>query len=85
MTGFILKRLLWMVLTLWVVFTVSFFLMRAVPGGPFDSERALDPQMAERILKEIKALGFRWVSLDLEGYRSGSLNEVLPLAERKRS
>ncbi len=27
----------------------------------------------------------RPVSLDLEGYRSGSLNEVLPLAERTRS
>ena len=49
MTGFILKRLLWMVLTLWVVFTVSFFLMRAVPGGPFDSERALDPQIEANI------------------------------------
>jgi len=48
-TGFILKRLLWMLLTLWVVFTVSFFLMRAVPGGPFDSERALDPQIEANI------------------------------------
>jgi uncharacterized protein len=52
---------------------------------PSELPRALDPQMAERILKEIKALGFRWVSLDLEGYRSGSLNEVLPLSERTRS
>jgi oligopeptide transport system permease protein len=46
---FIAKRLLWMALTLWVVFTVSFFLMRAVPGGPFDSERALDPQIEANI------------------------------------
>jgi ABC-type dipeptide/oligopeptide/nickel transport system permease component len=44
-TAFILKRLGWMVLTLWAVFTVSFFLMRAVPGGPFDRERELDPQI----------------------------------------
>ncbi len=42
--------------------------------------RALDPEMAARIVAEIKPLGFRWVSLDLEGYRLGSLNEVLPLA-----
>jgi uncharacterized protein len=56
-----------------------------VEVDPSELPRALDPQMAERILKEIKALGFRWVSLDLEGYRTGSLNEVLPLAERTRS
>lgn len=34
-----------MLLTLWVVFTVSFFLMRSVPGGPFSRERQLDPQV----------------------------------------
>ncbi|MFH1920895.1 MAG: ABC transporter permease [Planctomycetota bacterium] len=45
MTSFILKRLGWMAITLWVVFTVSFFLMRAVPGGPFDREREFDPQI----------------------------------------
>ena len=45
MTVFILKRLGWMAITLWVVFTVSFFLMRAVPGGPLDRERQLDPQI----------------------------------------
>jgi ABC-type dipeptide/oligopeptide/nickel transport system permease component len=42
---FIAKRLLWMAITLWVVFTVSFFLMRAVPGGPFSSERKLRPEI----------------------------------------
>jgi oligopeptide transport system permease protein len=43
--GFLVRRFVWMVVTLWVVFTVSFFLMRAVPGGPFDRERQLDPQV----------------------------------------
>src|SRR6266568_3111344 len=42
---FIAKRLLWMAITLWVVFTLSFFLMRAVPGGPFSSERKLRPEI----------------------------------------
>jgi oligopeptide transport system permease protein len=45
MIGFCVRRALWMVLTLWIVFTSSFFLMRAVPGGPFDSERALEPEI----------------------------------------
>ena len=41
---------------------------------------ALDPGMARRIVSALKPLGFRWVSLDLEGYRTGSLNETLPIA-----
>jgi oligopeptide transport system permease protein len=47
--GYILKRLLWLVLTLWVIFTVSFFLMRAVPGGPFDSDRKLEKEIEDNI------------------------------------
>ena len=38
-----------MALTLWVVFTVSFFLMRAVPGGPFDMEQGIDPAIQAKI------------------------------------
>lgn len=39
--------------------------------------RALDPAMAGRISAALKAVGFKYVALDLEGYRTGSLNEVL--------
>src|SRR5262245_3202272 len=41
--------------------------------------RALDPDVAEAIDRQLKALGFRYVALDLKGYRLGSLNEGLPL------
>lgn len=51
MIAFMLRRLLWMVITLWVVFTVSFFLMRSVPGGPFDGERVLEPEILKNIEK----------------------------------
>jgi oligopeptide transport system permease protein len=54
MTAFLVRRLLWMVLTLWVVFTVSFFLMRAVPGGPFDSERRLPPEIEANIKRRFR-------------------------------
>ena len=47
MTAFLLKRLAWMALTLWMVFTVTFFLMRAVPGGPFSSERQVPQAVKE--------------------------------------
>ena len=38
---YILKRILLAVLTVWVVITGTFFVMRAVPGGPFLSEKAI--------------------------------------------
>lgn len=47
---------------------------------PSELPRAFDPKMTRRIVEVIKPLGFRWVSLDLEGYRTGSLNEVLSIA-----
>ena len=41
--------------------------------------RALTPEMAARFTQIFKNLGFKYVTLDLEGYRQGSLNEVLNL------
>ncbi|MGA7893017.1 MAG: TIGR00268 family protein, partial [Candidatus Sulfotelmatobacter sp.] len=41
-------------------------------------ERALDPAMAAQFTKIFKALGFKFVTLDLEGFRSGSMNALLP-------
>ena len=41
--------------------------------------RALTMEMAQRFTATFKGLGFKYVSLDLEGYRQGSLNEVLNL------
>ncbi len=46
---------------------------------PAELPLALDPAMAKRIVAALKPLGFRYVSLDLEGYRTGSLNEVLQI------
>ncbi|QDV73016.1 ABC transporter permease [Botrimarina mediterranea] len=54
MTTFLLRRFGWMLITLWVVFTVSFFLMRSVPGGPYDSERALEPEIEANIKKKYR-------------------------------
>ncbi len=45
---------------------------------------ALDPAMAEKFTRTFKELGFTYVTLDLEGFRSGSMNAVLPLATLKR-
>ena len=39
--GYILKRIALAILTVWVVTTITFFVMHAVPGGPFTSEKAI--------------------------------------------
>ena len=49
MIAFLARRFVWFLLTVWVVYTVSFFLMRAVPGGPFDGERKLEPDVKQAI------------------------------------
>lgn len=52
MIAFCVRRLIWLAATLWVVFTVTFALMRAVPGGPFDSERALPPAIEQNMERQ---------------------------------
>jgi pyridinium-3,5-biscarboxylic acid mononucleotide sulfurtransferase len=42
---------------------------------PADLPRIFGHDLAERITSELKALGFQYVTLDLQGYRSGSMNE----------
>lgn len=42
-------------------------------------QRALNLDMADRLTTIFKRLGFAYVTLDLQGYRSGALNEILPL------
>ncbi len=49
--------------------------------APEEMPRALNPEMAAEFTRIFKALGFKFVTLDLEGFRSGSMNSLLP-AER---
>ena len=44
MLYYILKRFLLAVFTIWIVITITFFIMHAVPGGPFLSEKAASPE-----------------------------------------
>lgn|SRR5262245_5273044 len=45
--------------------------------APAEMPRALDIEMTRRIAAAFKQLGFKFITLDLEGYRTGALNEVL--------
>jgi len=49
-----------------------------VPGSSF----GLGLKLKDRIVKELKGLGFVYVTLDLEGYRTGSMHEVTVLTKR---
>jgi len=44
---------------------------------PADVERFADPQLRARVDERLRALGFQYVTIDLRGFRSGSLNEAL--------
>ncbi len=43
------KRLIYMFLSLWLIVTATFFLMRAVPGGPFTSEKEASPEIQKNL------------------------------------
>lgn len=44
MVKYLVKRIVLAIVTIWAVATLTFFLMNAVPGGPFLSEKAISPQ-----------------------------------------
>lgn len=41
--------------------------------------RALEPELRDVIVRDVKAAGYQFVAIDLQGYRLGSLNDVLRL------
>ena len=45
--------------------------------APDDIERVAEPATRNRVVERLRALGFAYVSLDLAGFRSGAMNEVL--------
>ena len=47
--------------------------------------RAFSPEMAAELTRIFKALGFQFVTLDLEGFRSGSMNALLPASDLLRT
>jgi pyridinium-3,5-biscarboxylic acid mononucleotide sulfurtransferase len=48
-------------------------------------DRALTPAMAAQFTAIFKGLGFKFVTLDLEGFRSGSMNSLLPVVQLQRA
>ncbi|NIQ95442.1 MAG: TIGR00268 family protein, partial [Desulfuromonadales bacterium] len=46
--------------------------------APEEIDRMLDAALREEVVAEFKNAGFAYVALDLQGYRTGSMNEVTP-------
>jgi uncharacterized protein len=51
--------------------------------GPMEFERLFEASLRETLVKKFSDLGYTYVTLDLKGYRTGSMNEVLTDAERE--
>ena len=51
MTRYVFRRLGGAIIILWVIITVTFALMHAIPGGPFTTEKKLPPQV-KQVLKQ---------------------------------
>ena len=90
MATFILRRLVSLTLVLFCVVTITFLLIRLAPGGPFDRERKIPPQIEKELLAKYKLdgplwdqyRGYLWDLLhgDLRlstKYRNRSVNELL--------
>jgi oligopeptide transport system permease protein len=52
MLRYVLKRFLTAIPTLFLIVTISFFLMRLAPGGPFNQEKGLNPVIKENLEKQ---------------------------------
>lgn len=61
--------------------------MARIEVEPSSFDRLMEPTTRERLTADLKQYGFSYVTLDLQGYRTGSMNEVLSkekkLSERK--
>ena len=51
--------------------------------APAEMDRVLNKEVIEQLAARFRELGFKYVTLDLQGFRSGSMNEVLPLSIKR--
>ena len=90
MTRFVIGRLLGLIPTMFVIITLSFFIIRLAPGSPFSSEKALPPEVLQDLKEKYgfdKGLGTQYVNYFgnlLQGdlglstkYPQRSVNEII--------
>ena len=86
MLKYILKRILTSIVTIWAVITIVFFLVRIMPGGPFESEK-ITPQMKEVLNEKYgldKPMGEQY-TIYMKGLLQGDLGESMQYMGRQVS
>ena len=78
-----LRRLALLPVVLFCVLTITFFLIRLSPGGPFDSERKLPPAIEKQLLAKYRLDGP--VSEQYGGYLADLLHGDLRLSTKYRN
>ena len=90
MLKLIVRHILWLIPVIFVVSIITFFLMHAVPGGPFDREKAHPPQMISNLnakyhlddsqRKQYVDYMYGFIRFDLGpaiAYKTRSVNDIL--------
>jgi len=83
MLAFVLRRFATMLLVLFCVVSITFFLIRLAPGGPFDRERKIPPQIEKELLAKYKLDGPLWQQYS--GYIKDLLRGDLRLSTKYRN
>ncbi len=83
MLAFVLRRMAALVAVLFCVVTITFFLIRVSPGGPFDAERKLPPAIEKQLLARYKLDGTLWEQYS--GYLSDLLRGDLRMSTKYRN
>ena len=81
---FLIKRILMGFVTLWLVITITFFLLHLLPGDPFQSEKAIPPKIKENLMAKYhldKPLGFQYVEY-LKSISKGDLGMSMKVRGR---
>ena len=83
MATFILRRVISLVFVLFCVVSITFLLIRLAPGGPFDRERKIPPQIEKELLAKYKLDGSLWQQY--RGYMWDLLHGDLRLSTKYRN
>jgi oligopeptide transport system permease protein len=83
MAAFVLRRMVSLLFVLFCVVSITFLLIRLAPGGPFDRERKIPPQIEKELLAKYKLDGTLWEQY--RGYMGDLLHGDLRLSTKYRN
>ena len=82
--SFLVNRIVMGLVTLWLVVTITFFLLHLLPGDPFQSEKAIPPKIKENLMAKYhldKPIGEQYIQY-LKSVSKGDLGESMKVRGR---